>query len=161
VSAGGRPGSSPVDVDALITRLHLQPHPEGGWFRQTWLGPTGPDGRPTGTAILYVLIAGQRSHWHRLDIDEVWHFNDGEPMEHRQVLDDGSIQVQTLGPCAGADGSVPQVVVPAGRWQAARPLGAWSAAGCSTAPGFTVAGFELAPPGWEPGTNRSQPSHTT
>lgn len=152
--------SSPLDVDTLLSRLRLQPHPEGGWFAQTWCGATGPGGRPTGSAILYLLLAGQRSHWHRLDVDEVWHFNDGDPMEHRLVRGDGTTAVSVLGPCSSVGGAVAQVFVPAGSWQAARPLGAWSAVGCSTAPGFTMDGFELAPPGWEPAGSGAGPDAT-
>jgi predicted cupin superfamily sugar epimerase len=138
------------DAGELISRLHLQPHAEGGWWSQTFLGPIGADGRPTGTAILFLLRAGERSNWHRLDIDEVWHFNDGDPLELRQVSPSGELRLTVLGPCSAGTGSVPQVLVPAGSWQTARSLGRWSAAGCSTAPGFTMAGFELAPAGWEP-----------
>ena len=141
------------DVAALVTRLGLGPLDEGGWYKQTWTGADGPGGRPVGTAIYYLLAAGERSHWHRLDIDEVWHFTDGSPMEHRQTDNTGAITTVVLGRTSdGGDGNQvqAQVVVPAGCWQTARPLGPWSAACCSTAPGFTDAGFDLAPPDWEP-----------
>ena len=139
-----------ADVAALVRRLGLVPLLEGGWYKQTWTGADGPGGRPVGTAIYYLLAAGERSHWHRLDVDEVWHFTDGSPMEHRQLDDSGTITTVVLGRTSDDDDAQAQVVVPAGCWQTASPLGPWSAVCCSTAPGYTDAGLDLAPPDWEP-----------
>jgi hypothetical protein len=139
-----------TDVADVIAKLHLQPHPEGGWFGETWRAPTRDGERPTSSAIVYLLAAGERSHWHRVDADEVWHFAAGEALEL-------SIWVDGADPVArhrlGGDimlGDRPQVVVPAGAWQSARPLGAWTLVGCIVAPAFEYDGFELAPEGWEP-----------
>lgn len=123
----------------MIAALGLEPHPEGGWFRETWR-------EPAGTAIYYLLQAGERSAWHRVGLTEVWHFYAGGPLElelrpgERHVL--------------GGDvmgGQRPQVVVPAGVWQAAAPLGDWTLVGCTVCPAFEFSQFELAPPGWDPG----------
>jgi uncharacterized protein len=138
--------SSPrVDAASIIAALALSPHPEGGWYRETWRGPPGADGRAVGTAILYLLQAGERSHWHRVDADEHWIFNAGDPL------------LLSLSPCGehrlGIDilnGDVPHVRVPPGVWQAAKPLGAWTLCTCTVSPGFDFAGFEMAPPGWTP-----------
>lgn len=112
--------------------LGLAPHPEGGAFRETWR-------EPAGTAIYYLLARGEESRRHRLDKTEVWHFYAGDPLE----LQVGNERV-VLGPDVVA-GHRPQVVVPARVWQSARPLGAWTLAGCTVSPAFDYAGFELAP----------------
>jgi predicted cupin superfamily sugar epimerase len=132
----------------------MQPHPEGGWYVETWRAPSPPGERATASAILYLLAAGDRSHWHRVDADEVWQFAAGDALELR-IATAGTAGAATAGEVhrLGADvmaGEVPQVVVPAGMWQAARPLGAWSLVGCIVSPAFAFDGFELAPPGWEP-----------
>ena len=130
---------------AIIAKLGLQPHPEGGWYRQTWVGPV-VGGRASGTAILFLLQAGERSHWHRVDADEIWLWHAGAALvlalgktEAREVL---------LGPDVLGE-EVVQAVVPAGWWQAARSLGEWTLVSCTVSPGFRFEGFELAPPGWE------------
>lgn len=132
-----------TDADALIAELDLQPHPEGGWYRETWR-------EPASTAILYLLKSGERSAWHRVDRTEVWHYYAGDPLGLATSPDGQTAVHQVLGPDIAA-GQRPQVVVPAGVWQAARPRGAWSLVGCTVAPAFDFAGFELAPPGWHPG----------
>ena len=140
------------EADDLIRILDLQPHPEGGWFRETWrAGPpaAGGDGRSAGTAIYFLLRAGERSTWHRLDAAEVWHHYAGGPLALTVVGDGGLPHRHLLGPDLTA-GERPQAIVPAGAWQAAEPLGGWTLAGCTVAPGFEFAGFELAPAGWEP-----------
>lgn len=132
---------TPVDADDLIRDLGLAPHPEGGWYRETWR-------EPATTAIYYLLRAGERSRWHRLlDASEIWHYYRGEPLELSQAAGDGRspATVHVLGP------DHPQHVVPAGEWQAARPLGAWTLVGCTVAPAFEFASLEMAPDGWEPG----------
>lgn len=139
-----------LSADDLIGLLGLQPHPEGGRFAETFRDLTGDGGRPVSTAIYFLLLAGERSHWHRVDAAEVWHFYGGAPLE-LQISPDGETTAGHVLGMALADGERPQVVVPAGCWQAARSLGAWTLVGCTVAPGFEYAGFELAPDGWKPG----------
>lgn len=136
-------------VAAVIDRLGLQPHPEGGWYAETWRHDDGAGGRGAGTAIYYLLAAGQRSHWHRVDATEIWHFYAGGPLR-LGIYEDGSpTRWVDLGPDLAA-GQVPQGIVPEGAWQAAEPLGAWTLVGCTVSPGFSFSGFGLAPEGWSP-----------
>lgn len=137
---------------AVIAALGMRRHPEGGWFVETWRSPTSVDGatRPTASAILYLLGAGERSHWHRVDADEIWQWSDGGPLALRTwSTGDATVSVHRLGGAVTA-GERPQVVVPAGTWQAAEPLADWGLVGCIVAPAFEFAGFELAPPDWSP-----------
>ena len=132
-------------AEAIIRRLELQPHPEGGWYRETWKGPD-IGGRASGTAILFLLQAGERSHWHRVDADEIWLWHAGAPLVLSlgvEVARDVRLGPDVLG------GEVVQALVPAGWWQAARSTGAWTLVSCTVSPGFRFEGFELAPPGWE------------
>ena len=129
------------EAGRIIAALELRPHPEGGWYRQTWVGP-GP-GRPTGTAILFLLQAGERSHWHRVDADEIWIFNAGAPLVLSVGVD--AARDVVMGPDV-LGGHVVQAVVPAGHWQAARSTGDWTLVTCTVSPGFEFAGFELAGP---------------
>jgi uncharacterized protein len=131
-------------VRDVIDRHGMRPHPEGGWYVETWRAPARDGERAAASAILFLLPAGERSHWHRVDAAEVWQWSAGEPIELRIAGIDGFVTVHRL------DGEQPQAVVPAGAWQAARPLGAWALVGCIVAPGFEFEGFELAPPDWEP-----------
>ncbi len=140
---------TPPDPDTLIDRLGLAPHPEGGWYLETWRAPEVNGVRPASSAILYLLRAGERSHWHRIDADEIWHAVAGGPLELRIARTGGPVTVHRLGADVAA-GETPQVVVPVGAWQSAQPLGAWSLVGCIVAPAFTFEGFELAPEGWHP-----------
>ncbi len=133
------------EADRLIAALNLSPHPEGGWYRQTWAGPLRA-GRASGTAILFLLRAGERSHWHRVDADEIWLWHAGAPL--RLSMGQDRAQDQVLGP-AVLDGQSPQILVPAGWWQAAESRGAYTLVSCTVSPGFRFEGFELAPPGWE------------
>jgi uncharacterized protein len=136
-----------VTADELIAQLGLRPHPEGGHFVQTFRAP-GP-GRGAGTAIYFLLKAGERSHWHKVDADETWHHYAGAPLE-LSLSDDGrSVRHLRLGSDFGI-GEQPQATVPRHVWQAARSLGVWTLVGCTVAPAFEFSGFELAPPGWEP-----------
>jgi uncharacterized protein len=127
-------------ADSLIAALGMAPHPEGGHFVETWRGPDRGDGRASATAIYFLLRAGERSHWHRVDADEIWLFHSGGPL--RLSVDRTG---HTLGP------EQPQVVVPADTWQSAESTGEFTLVSCIVVPGFEFAGFELAPPGWEPG----------
>ena len=132
-----------MTADDVIATLGLRPHPEGGWFRETWR-------EPAVTAIHYLLRAGERSHWHRVDRTEIWHFYGGDPLELAVSPDGRDVARHVLGTDL-AGGQIPQAVVPAGAWQSARPLGGWALAGCTVAPAFEFSGFELAPPDWQPG----------
>lgn len=135
-----------LTADEIITELGLAPHPEGGWFRQTWQAPA-PDGtRPAGTCIHFLLKAGETSHWHRVDATEIWHFYAGAPLILRlSETDAGPAVAHTLGPDLSA-GQAPQVIVPPHHWQAAEPTGDYTLVGCTVSPGFRFEGFELAPP---------------
>ncbi|OXT02592.1 cupin [Notoacmeibacter marinus] len=135
----------------IIERFQLQPHPEGGWYRETWRGPAGAEGRAVGTAILFLLEADQKSHWHRVDAAELWFWHAGGPLELRVLAEgDDTTSALRLGPEL-LDGDVPHALVPANAWQAARPLDGWVLVSCTVAPGFDFSGFELAAPDWEPG----------
>ena len=139
----------------MIRLLGLAPHPEGGHFRETFRDEPGPDGRARSTAIYFLLKAGERSHWHRVDATEVWHFHAGAPLELRIALEGMPIKTIRLGADL-AKGERPQAIVPAYAWQAAESLGEWTLVGCTVAPGFRFEGFELAPPGWEPPDRRTK-----
>jgi uncharacterized protein len=136
----------------IIRLLDLRPHPEGGHFCETFRDPqTIGGGRAASTAIYFLLARGERSHWHRVDAVEVWHWYAGAAlMLETSPHDTGPVTRLTLGPDLAA-GERPQAVVPAFAWQAAESLGAWTLAGCTVAPGFAFSGFALAPPGWNPG----------
>ena len=133
-----------TEAEQIIAHLDLSPHPEGGWYRQTWVGPV-VDGRPSGTAILFLLQAGQRSHWHRVAADEIWLWHAGAPMILQMGLD--SATATRLGPDVLAGHQV-QAVVPAGHWQAAETTGAFTLVSCTVSPGFRFEGFALAPEGF-------------
>ena len=143
-----------TDARTVIETLGLHAHPEGGWYAETWRARSAAGARPTASAILYLLAAGERSHWHRVDADEIWQYSAGAPLELRIWADgDAAITVHRLGgDVTGA--SVAQAVVPAAAWQTATPLGDWTLVGCIVTPAFEFAGFELAPPDWEPATPR-------
>ena len=126
-----------MDADTIIAALDLAPHPEGGSYRQTWADAQG-------TAIYFLLKAGEESRWHRVDAAEVWHFYRGAPLE----LCIGK-QAYVLGSDIDA-AQAPQIVVPAGAWQAARSLGDYTLVGCTVAPGFEFDHFEMAAEGFEP-----------
>jgi hypothetical protein len=135
-----------TEAERIIAKLGLQPHPEGGWYRQTWQGPhlhNRADARASGTAILFLLQKGERSHWHRVDADEIWIFNAGAPLI-LSVGDTSATDIR-LGPDV-LSGDTTQALVPKGQWQAARSLGDWTLVTCTVSPGFRFAGFELAAP---------------
>lgn len=140
------------DADAIVEALGLRPHPEGGFYAETWRAQAAAGERPAGTAIYYLLRAGERSHWHRVDAGEVWHYYAGDPLELAIAPGSGDAPAErlVLGPDL-ARGQRPQLVVTPGDWQSARTLGGWTLVGCTVSPGFEFDGFELAAPGWEPG----------
>ena len=144
------PGEGPSGAAAVIEALGMRRHPEGGWYVETWRAPSLESERGAASAILFLLEAGDRSHWHRVDAAEIWQWSAGEALELRIASGDGGeVTVHRLGGDV-LGGESPQAVVPPGDWQAARPLGAWALVGCIVAPAFTFEGFTLAPPGWEP-----------
>ena len=150
-----------MDADTVIRTLGLEPHPEGGAFRETFRDPrrvAGPGGeeREWSTAIYYLLRRGEVSHWHRVDAAEVWHHYAGAPLE-LEVSPDGREQWAHLLGDDLADGQRPQAVVPTGAWQRARSRGDWTLVGCTVAPAFRFDGFELAPEGWTPGDGSGSP----
>jgi predicted cupin superfamily sugar epimerase len=139
---------APTAAD-IITRLALQPHPEGGHYRETFRDTRlDLNGRSLSTAIYFLLARGERSHWHRIDAAEVWHYYAGDPLLLHIADGDGRRSIR-LGATLAA-GEVPQAVVPAQAWQAAESAGNWTLVGCTVAPGFDFATFELAPKGWAP-----------
>ena len=134
----------------VVAALGLAPHPEGGWYRETFRDAAGADGRAASTAIFYLLERGQVSAWHRVrDAVEVWHYYAGGPLRLSLAPPDGPAATVILGADLLA-GQTPQAVVPTGWWQAAEPLGAWTLVGCTVAPGFEFSTFEMAPEGWTP-----------
>lgn len=136
-----------TEAEQIIAELGLERHPEGGWYRQTWAGPE-VEGRAVGTAIYFLLQAGERSHWHRVDAGEVWLWHAGAPLTLRMAADAaGLLEVHSLGPDV-LGGQRPQAVVPVGWWQAAESGGGWTLVSCTVSPGFRFDGFELAPPGF-------------
>lgn len=129
----------------IIDHLHLIPHPEGGYYRQTWVQDHA-QGRPAGTCIYFLLTGEQRSHWHKVDAAEIWHFYAGAPLTLSiSATDQGPARIQTLGPDLLA-GQSPQIIVPAHHWQSAHSQGDWTLVGCTVSPGFQFEGFTLAPP---------------
>jgi uncharacterized protein len=133
----------------IIARLQLQPHPEGGHYRETFRDPRNDaGGRARSTAIYFLLARGERSHWHRIDAVEIWHYYAGHALV-LQIADDSDKRAVRLGPDLAA-GEVPQAIVPARAWQSAESAGDWTLVGCTVAPGFDFAKFELAPKGWDP-----------
>lgn len=138
-----------MTADQIIAALDLAPHPEGGWFRQTWAAGAAAGQRPSGTAILFLLKAGENSHWHRVDATEIWFWHAGAPLILSQAaMTAGPAEDAVLGPDIGA-GQLPQRIVPADHWQAARTTGDWTLVSCTVSPGFRFAGFSLAAPGFD------------
>lgn len=141
-----------VSAGALILLLELERHPEGGWYRQIFQDKAIGDKRAKSTAIYYLLEGGDRSHWHRIDGAEIWHYYAGAPLELRLSPNGKGKTTHTLG-TDFATGQRPQIVVPIGHWQSAKSLGDWTLCGCTVAPGFEFSGFEMAQPDWEPESN--------
>lgn len=140
---------SGLTASEIIARLGLQPHPEGGHYRETFRDARTVDGeRAASTAIYFLLARGETSHWHRVDAVEIWHYHAGDALDLK-IADAGGEQIIRLGAHLAA-GEQPQAVVPAHAWQAAASTGDWTLVSCTVAPGFDFTTFELAPPGWSP-----------
>ena len=140
-----------MTAQEVIALLGLAPHPEGGHYRETFRDRRADaGGRSASSAIYFLLAAGEVSRWHRVDAAEVWHWYAGAPLVLGMCtrLDGSRVEEYRLGPALAA-GERPQAVVPAGVWQQARSLGGWTLVGCTVAPAFEFAGFELAPAGAE------------
>jgi predicted cupin superfamily sugar epimerase len=146
---------APTATD-IIARLGLKPHPEGGHYRETFRDArTDAAGRAVSTAIYFLLARGERSHWHRIDAVEVWHYYAGSALA-LQIADGAGRRTLRLGPDLAA-GELPQIIVPAQAWQAAESTGDWTLVGCTVSPGFDFAKFELAQPDWAPTNVGSDP----
>jgi predicted cupin superfamily sugar epimerase len=144
------------DAAAIIAALGLAPHPEGGHFRETWRDvPQSGTGRDItelrghGTAIYYLLQAGEVSRWHRVDAAEIWHYYAGAPLKLQIATPDAKPKTHRLGADVLA-GEQPQILVPKDHWQSAESSDAWTLVGCTVSPAFEFAGFEMAAKGWEP-----------
>jgi predicted cupin superfamily sugar epimerase len=137
-----------VNSNDIIEALQLVPHPEGGYYRETWRHENA-GGRGAGTAIYYLLNAGERSHWHRVDSAEIWHFYSGSPLELLTWPSAGEVVRRVLGHEL-MEGQRPQLRVAPNEWQSARPLGDWTLVGCTVSPAFEFERFEMAPEGWSP-----------
>ncbi len=144
---------------ALIEQLELAPHPEGGWYRETWRGNADETGRASGTAILFLLTADQRSHWHTVDAAELWFWQSGDPL-HLRIAENESGPIRTIRLGSNdSSGDHWQGFVPPGAWQAAEPAtpdhhaAGYTLVSCVVVPGFEFAGFTLASPGWSPGSD--------
>jgi predicted cupin superfamily sugar epimerase len=140
-------------ADEIIERLGLSPHPEGGHYRQTWAAPAGADGRAGATCIYFLLKSGQRSHWHRVDADELWLWHAGDRLTlHISPDAQGPAKSVTLGPDVLA-GEVPQALVPKDDWQATEApetgVHGYTLVSCIVSPGFTFDGFTLAAPDFD------------
>lgn len=139
------------EAKTIIARLGLAPHPEGGWYRETWRAAPSEDGRARGTAIHFLLERGQRSHWHRVDADEWWLWHAGSPLDLHiaaAAADSDPTTVRLGGDVVG--GYQPQCLVPANHWQSTEASHGWGLVTCIVVPGFEFAGFDLAPPNWSP-----------
>jgi len=143
--------ANPAEISAaeIIARLELKPHPEGGYYRETFRDSrTDESGRARSTAIYFLLARGECSRWHRIDAVEIWHYYAGSALTLK-IADDDGVWSFKLGPDLAA-GEQPQAIVPPHAWQSAESTGDWTLVGCTVAPGFDFATFELAPQGWEP-----------
>lgn len=141
---------STAEVKKLIETLGMQPHPEGGWYAETWRDTPADGSRGTITQIFYLLEVGDLSAWHRVtDATEIWHWHAGAPLALTLSSNGHDAEAHTMGGDVLA-GQKPHVVVPANWWQTAESLGHWTLVGCTVAPAFEFSGFEMAPAGWRP-----------
>ena len=135
-----------MTAQEIIKKLDLQPHPEGGWYRQTWHADN--EGRATGTCIYFLLAAGENSHWHRVDAAEIWLYHSGAPLVLSLAeTEQGPARDHLLTPDLSQ--GEPQLIVPTGHGQAARTTGDYTLVSCTVSPGFQFEGFELAVPGFD------------
>jgi len=144
-----------MTAEELIEMLHLSPHPEGGWYRETWRSAAKDRGRAAATAVYYVLPRTPSSPWNRVDADEIWLWHAGDPID-LMIADTNEGPIRTIRLGGAIDrGEQPQVIVPAGHWQSAATASGGEAGytflSCIVAPAFEFSGYELAPPGWTPG----------
>ena len=143
-----------MTADELIEALGLTPHPEGGWYRETWRAQAADGERAAASAVLYVIQPGQRSHWNRVNADEIWLWHAGDAVELKVAASDaGPVRAVRLGGRV-TEGEQVQVIVSAGQWQSAEPVSGaagYALISCIVAPAFEFSGFELAPEGWAPG----------
>lgn len=139
-----------INARKIIETLGLAPHPEGGWYIETWRAQAEEGDRPCGTAIYYLLEKDQISHWHRVDATEIWLWHAGAPLELKMSPDGQGCEIAVLGQ-ALEQGERPQIVVPKGCWQSAVSSGGFTLVSCTVSPGFEFEGFEMAPEGWSPG----------
>ncbi len=137
------------DADVIIERLNLTPHPEGGYYREVYRHLNPENDRGDVTTIYFMLKAGEVSRWHRIDAVEIWHFYGGAPLTLEIVSSDGVAETLTLGMELSKQ-QRPVGVVPKDAWQSARSNGEWTLVGCTVAPAFEFAGFEMAPENWLP-----------
>lgn len=137
-----------MTADQIIAQLNLSPHPEGGHYRQTWIADAETAGRPSGTCIYFLLKAGERSHWHRVDATEIWLWHAGAPLVLSiSATDAGPARDHLLTP--DLTRGAPQLIVPEHHWQAARSTGDYTLVSCTVSPGFQFDGFELAAPDFD------------
>lgn len=149
-----QPSAPSAAAVAIIVELGLQPHPEGGWYRETWRASIEPGKRDAATAIYFLLDGGNRSHWHRVDAAELWLWHAGDPLLLSVAQDDSEPGTAVrLGPAIDL-GERPQFVVPPDAWQAAHADRGWALVSCVVSPAFDFGGFTLAPPGWSPGARK-------
>lgn len=138
-----------MTAEEIIAHLNLRPHPEGGYYRETWREDCPKDQRAAGTCIYFLLRAGEKSHWHTVDAAEIWHYYAGAPLVlSLSATEEGPAKQYTLGPDLLAD-QAPQIIVPADHWQSAHSTGDWTLVGCTVSPGFRFDTFKLAPPGFD------------
>lgn len=137
-----------MTAQEIIATLNLVPHPEGGWYRQTWVDETD-EGRPSGTCIYFLLKRGKPSHWHRVDAVEIWHYYAGAPLVLKLAETDAGPRSDIRLGTDLTGGERPQGIVPKDWWQAAETTGDWTLVGCTVSPGFQFDGFDLADPGFD------------
>lgn len=140
-----------TDAQSIIERLGLSPHPEGGWYRETWRAEALPGERASATAIYFLLEAGQKSDWHKVDAAEIWLWHAGAPLRLTTAPGEAGPVTETRLGGDAVGGEAPQIVIPAHHWQAAEADAGWALVSCVVSPGFEFSGFVLAAAGWQPG----------
>jgi predicted cupin superfamily sugar epimerase len=145
----------PLDPQTILDSFGMAPHPEGGWYAETYRAPSEPGSRSAVTAIYFLLKAGERSHWHTVDATEIWLWHAGSPVRLQMSMDGRQTETILLGADIAA-GERPQAVVPVGCWQAAESSEGWGLVSCIVAPGFEFRGFRMAPAAWSPGLDRAE-----